>query len=39
MPLIASLGFFEILLAMLALVWLAGRYANKHAQSAINLLA
>lgn len=31
LPLIASLGFFEVLVAMLALIWLAGRYARKHA--------
>ncbi len=31
LPLIASLGFLEVLLAMLALIWLAGRYARKHA--------
>ena len=31
LPLLASLGFVEVLIAMLVLVWLAGRYARKHA--------
>ena len=31
LPLLASLGFFEALIGMLVLVWLAGRYAKKHA--------
>lgn len=30
LPLLASLGFVEVLIAMLVLVWLAGRYARKH---------
>jgi hypothetical protein len=30
LPLLASLGFVEVLIAMLALVWLAGQYAKKH---------
>jgi len=29
LPLLASLGFVEVLIGMLVLVWLAGRYANK----------
>lgn len=32
LPLLASLGFLEVLIAMLVLVWLAGRYAKKHAR-------
>lgn len=31
LPLLASLGFFEVLIAMLVLVWLAGRYQKKYA--------
>jgi uncharacterized protein len=31
LPLLASLGFIEVLIGMLVLVWLAGRYARKHA--------
>jgi uncharacterized protein len=31
LPLLASLGFIEVLIGMLVLVWLAGRYAKKHA--------
>jgi membrane protease YdiL (CAAX protease family) len=30
LPLLASLGFFEVLIVMLVLVWLAGRYQKKH---------
>lgn len=30
LPLLASLGFVEVLIAMLAMLWLAGRYARKH---------
>lgn len=30
LPPIAALGFFEVLIAMLVLVWLAGRYYKKH---------
>jgi uncharacterized protein len=30
LPLLASLGFFEVLLVMLILVWLAWRYHKKH---------
>lgn len=30
LPLLASLGFAEVLIAMLVLVWLSGRYAKKH---------
>jgi hypothetical protein len=29
LPLLASLGFVEVLIGMLVLVWLAGRYAKK----------
>lgn len=32
LPLLASLGFIEVLIGMLVLVWLAGRYARKHAR-------
>ena len=32
LPLLASLGFFEVLIAMLVLVWLAGRYQKKHSK-------
>lgn len=32
LPLLASLGFIEVLIGMLVLVWLAGRYARKHAE-------
>lgn len=32
LPLLASLGFMEVLIGMLALVWLAGRYARKHSK-------
>ena len=32
LPLLASLGFIEVLVGMLVLVWLAGRYARKHAE-------
>lgn len=31
LPLAASIGFFEVLIVMLVLVWLAGRYQKKHA--------
>jgi membrane protease YdiL (CAAX protease family) len=31
LPLLASLCFFEVLILMLVLVWLAGRYYKKHA--------
>jgi membrane protease YdiL (CAAX protease family) len=34
LPLIASLGFVEVLIGMLVLVWLAGRYAQKRTLSA-----
>jgi len=30
LPLLASLGFIEVLIVMLVLVWLAGRYQKKH---------
>jgi membrane protease YdiL (CAAX protease family) len=30
LPLAASIGFFEVLMVMLALIWLAGRYLNKY---------
>lgn len=30
LPLLAALGFFEVLIVMLILVWLAGRYQKKH---------
>lgn len=30
LPLLASLGFFEVLIIMLVLVWLAARYQKKH---------
>ena len=30
LPLLASLGFIEVLIVMLVLVWLAGRYLKKH---------
>lgn len=30
LPLLSALGFVEVLIAMLVLVWLAGRYARKH---------
>ena len=30
LPLLASLGFFEVLIVMLAMVWLAGRYQRSH---------
>jgi hypothetical protein len=29
LPLLASLGFVEVLIGMLVLVWFAGRYAKK----------
>lgn len=32
LPLLASLGFFEVLIVMLVLVWLAARYQKKHAR-------
>jgi hypothetical protein len=32
LPLLASIGFFEVLIVMLVLVWLAGRYQKKHAK-------
>jgi hypothetical protein len=32
LPLLASLGFVEVLIVMLVLVWLAGRYQKKHAE-------
>jgi membrane protease YdiL (CAAX protease family) len=32
LPLLASLGFFEVLIVMLVLVWLAARYQKKHAK-------
>jgi membrane protease YdiL (CAAX protease family) len=31
LPLIASVGFVEVLIGMLVMVWLVGRYARKHA--------
>jgi uncharacterized protein len=33
LPLLASLGFIEVLIVMLVLIWLAGRYLKKHPQS------
>ena len=30
LPYLASLGFFEVLIIMLVLVWLAARYQKKH---------
>jgi hypothetical protein len=30
LPLLSALGFIEVLIAMLVLVWLASRYARKH---------
>jgi CAAX protease family protein len=30
LPLLASLGFIEVLIVMFILVWLAGRYQKKH---------
>lgn len=30
LPLLAALGFFEVLVVMLVLVWLAGKYYRKH---------
>lgn len=30
LPLLSALGFFEVLIVMLVLVWLAGRYQKKH---------
>jgi membrane protease YdiL (CAAX protease family) len=30
LPLLASLGFIEVLIVMLVLIWLAGRYHKKH---------
>lgn len=35
LPPIAALGFFEVLLAMLAMVWFASRYHKKHTAIAI----
>jgi uncharacterized protein len=32
LPLLASVGFIEVLIVMLVLVWLAGRYQKKHAR-------
>lgn len=32
LPLAASLGFFEVLIVMFILVWLAGRYQKKHSR-------
>jgi len=32
LPLLASLGFVEVLIVMLVLAWLAGRYQKKHVQ-------
>lgn len=32
LPLLASLGFIEVLFVMLVLVWLAGRYQRKHSK-------
>jgi membrane protease YdiL (CAAX protease family) len=32
LPLLASLGFIEVLIVMLVLVWLAGRYHKKHSK-------
>ena len=32
LPLLASLGFFEVLIIMLVLVWLAARYQKKHSE-------
>jgi hypothetical protein len=31
LPLLSSLGFLEVLIGMLVMVWLAGKYARKHA--------
>ena len=31
LPLLASVGFLEVLIVMIALIWLGGRYAKKHA--------
>lgn len=36
LPTIAALGFFEVLIVMFVLVWLAGRYYKKH-QSSLSL--
>ena len=33
LPFLASLGFFEVLIVMLVLVWLAGRYYKKHSET------
>lgn len=33
LPILATLGFAEVLIAMLALVWLANRYHKKHSSS------
>jgi membrane protease YdiL (CAAX protease family) len=30
LPLISTLGFVDVLVAMFVLIWLAGRYSNKH---------
>ena len=32
LPLLASLGFIEVLIVMLVLVWLAARYQKKHSK-------
>jgi uncharacterized protein len=32
LPLLSSLGFIEVLIGMLVMVWLAGKYARKHAR-------
>lgn len=34
LPVLAALGFFEVLIVMFVLVWLAGRYQKKHIQQA-----
>lgn len=35
LPLLASLGFIEVLIGMLVLVWLAKRYARRHTRSGL----
>jgi hypothetical protein len=32
LPLLSSIGFMEVLIGMLVMVWLAGNYAQKHAR-------
>jgi hypothetical protein len=34
LPVIAALGFFEVLVGMFVLVWLANRYYRKHQSAA-----